>query len=564
MKNVLLIFLSPVQLADKSVRETSYENLSGEPTHNTNESAVRYILQNGETLDQIFILASKDVREKPVVDGKTSLQYFLERLSKFTPAAAEIFPYDEKSSGAENLKSVAEMAGLIQNFAQNDEVTLHVDLTGGMRHIIIIMLDIVRLLEYSGIKIGRLIYSNFQTHRVEEVNSIYDLFQLISGVEEFVQFGSVKALNEYYRDKNLSPALKKLVSAMKNFAEEIKLCHSGRLKEAIENLHDAVNDFEAGDDPQDILMDRLIGRIRADYKKLISKRERDDLSIIRWCVEHDYLQQALTLYVERIPEYLGERFLAQSEAEANKLQKAVAKDDMHRERWYYLLNECKARRDHSAKAVAKFCDRMKNDAMQAIKKRKFSYDDWWANLSAELEPFKVSCTDEPLLRQQLELIDELWKNPALMTELSAPKLEPIRAIIDKLSPELQELPPDYRRIERVVKFIAGEMKNDDTRNYFPEFKFAVDIARKYPKSLELYKMIDEEIFAVQKMSVEEFLSIMDRYFRLKLDRNDTNHARAELNGEFQTAGELRSAIEEGLKEIGAAVKKYLETGAEHE
>lgn len=137
---------------------------------------MKNILQNGTALDEIFILASKRVRENPVVNGKTSLEYFTERLKKFTSA----------------------------------------------------------------------------------------------GVEEFVQFGSVKTLDEYYKSKNLSPALKKLVNAMKNFAEEIKLCHYGQLKKAIEDLHDAIHDFKPGSaNPQDSLMARLIGRISEDYELII-------------------------------------------------------------------------------------------------------------------------------------------------------------------------------------------------------------------------------------------------------------------------------------------------------
>ena len=142
-----------------------------------------------------------------------------------------------------------------------------------------------------------LIYSNFQTRFVEEVNSIYDPFQLITGVEEFVQFGSIKALKTYYADKTLSPALKRLVEAIENFAEEIKLCHYGQLKTALENLHDAVHDFKPNPaDLQDTLMARLIDRIRRDYHSLIETRERNDLRVIRW---YGYLQQAL--YTERVP-----------------------------------------------------------------------------------------------------------------------------------------------------------------------------------------------------------------------------------------------------------------------
>ena len=566
MKNILLIFLSPVQInADNSVRETRYENISGEPTHNTNESAVRYILQSGETLDRLFIFASKAVRENPAVSGKTSLQYFLERLGKFTPAAAEIYDYDEQSTSAENLKSVAKMAERIQNFAQNDKVTLHVDLTGGMRHVNMMMLDVTRLLEYSGIKeIGKLIYTSydFKTRicHVEEVRDIYDLFQLIAGVEEFVQFGSVKALDEYYKAKSLSPALKKLVDAMRTFAEEIKLCHYGRLEESIENLHDAVHDFKAGDDVQDILMERLIERIRADYKPIIINRLRDDLSIIRWCVDHDYLQQALTLYVERIPEYLGEKgFIEQSDEKSKELDRLVARDEMHRGRWFYLLNEYKSRIDRSSidNGLNHFCGELK----KAVSSKNFSYDEWLANLSAKLKPLNVSCADEPRLRSQLELIAGLRKTPAPLFELSSPTLEPIRAIIDKLMPELQDLDKAHRRAKRIIKVIS-KMPNEEIKDYFPELKFARDITEKYPNAVRIYALIEDKVFK-PRIALEDFLSIMDRYVRLKIERNDSNHAHSELRGEFETADKLKECIGAGLREIEAA-KKYLSKGAENE
>ena len=94
---------------------------------------------------------------------------------------------------------------------------------------------------------------------------------------------------------------------MENFSEEIKLCHYGQFRAAIIELHDAVHDFDAEDgNLQDLLMLRLIDRIRQDYSDLIEFRELDDLKVIRRCIKNGYMQQALTLYTERLSEYLGE------------------------------------------------------------------------------------------------------------------------------------------------------------------------------------------------------------------------------------------------------------------
>ena len=196
--NILLMFLSDIKAKDGEILKTHYTNLEGEDTHATNESAVRYILQNnseGEPLSKIFIIASETVRKKNIQnysEQTTHLEYFKNRLKKFLPNVENIiteetiYKYNENNGGTENLKSVAETAEKIQNFAKDKPIILHADLTGGMRHINMMMLDIIRLLEYSGIKIGKIIYSNYNPQKkvgtVEEVKNIYDLFQLISGV----------------------------------------------------------------------------------------------------------------------------------------------------------------------------------------------------------------------------------------------------------------------------------------------------------------------------------------------------------------------------------------------
>ncbi len=289
MENIFLTFLSTVRVDSAP---TPYNNVSGEPTKTTNESAFRYFLQDdsaGGNISKIFIFASNavraDIKDYRDDDGNTvtHLEYFKKRMAKFMPNIDEcitdetIYPYDEDGDCEKNLRSVAEMAERIQNYARGKDVCLHADLTGGMRHINMMMLDVIRLLEYSGVKIGKLLYSNLSTKRVEELNNIYDLFQLISGVEEFVNFGSVEALNKYYAANadqfKKSVALKKLTDAMANFAKSIKLCRYGDFKKAIEKLHDAINDFSA--EPQnihDIFMARLIDKIREKYDLLISTR----------------------------------------------------------------------------------------------------------------------------------------------------------------------------------------------------------------------------------------------------------------------------------------------------
>lgn len=563
-ENILLMFLSDIKFKNGEVQKTHYTNLDGEDTHATNESAVRYLLQNNSAgLSKIFIIASKTVRKniQGCPEEITHLEYFKNRMKKFLPETENfvtVHEYDEDSNGAENLKSVADVAKKIQNFAakSQNEIILNTDLTGGMRHINMMMLDIIRLLEYSGVKIGKIIYSNYNPQKkvgtVEEVKNIYDLFQLISGVEEFINFGSVKVLKDYYKNqKEKSAALKNLLDKMENFAEAIKLCRYGQFKTAIEKLHDAINDFSADENNlNDVLMARLIERIKREYSMLIATRGQDDLKIIRWCVEKGYLQQALTLYTERVPEYIGEHFIAQTEKNAQDLEKRISCDDMHRNKYFYLLNvvENSGGEKNFSKALRVFATELKDTALIKILKGKFSFDDWFGNLNERLKKFEMICAEEKQLRKILRTFTDLQKNDALLSNLNDDALTPIKNIIDVVADELRQMPNTKLRKKKIFDFVQREITAEALPNYFPSPATYSAFEKKYPKSYRLHGIISQKYFSLVNLSEDEFLNVMDRYFRLKDERNHSNHARNDI-GEFGTAKDLEQCILDGLAEI---------------
>lgn len=66
------------------------------------------------------------------------------------------------------------------------------------RHTNMLLLDVIRLLQYHGITIGGIFYSNYQPpaanaaadrmSHVEELADIYDMLDLITGAKEFMQW----------------------------------------------------------------------------------------------------------------------------------------------------------------------------------------------------------------------------------------------------------------------------------------------------------------------------------------------------------------------------------------
>ena len=609
-QHIVLTFLSMIRTTavskeEKDTRvadETLYENINGEGTRTTNESALRYLLQeyNGEKIARIFVFASNAVRDnkfaffsKEYNKKLTHLDYFRERMRKFIPYIYEcmpesaIFPYDENGTINDALRSVTKMSQWIESFKkkfENDDVMLHVDLTGGMRSVNMMMLDVVRLMEYNGVNKGYLLYSNYNSSlrigKVEKLDSIYNLFGLISGAEEFIRFGSTKAFKDYYGDghHNVSPQLKRLLDAMDCFAEEIKLCHYGQLEEAIINLHDAVHDYDVqnSDDVDELLMGSLIDRIRYEYHNLIIDRKLDDLKIIRWCLKNGYMQQAMTIYTERIPEYIGENnFIYLDEEKRNKLNILVKKDKMKRNLWFYLLNECDKvceslgekiivndkpknividefdkREAIVSSAINKFCKSVKRDFItQIIKKTSdFDFDAWLDKNMMQLQKMNMKLTEEDIdtLRSQCEALIKIKNDPSILLDIDNADIYSLHKLINRQRKTLLELNKGYMRFKMISTYI-NNASVDEIKEVFPMPKSAIELEEEYPLAMKEYYMIQYNIFS-PTIEINKFLSIMNRYIRIKDERNHSNHAKKNIS-DFTSAEELKNFIFQSLDEI---------------
>ena len=434
-KHIMLMFLSDVKTVENKtktgriVSQAQYEGLEEgstyTTTYTTNESAVRYVLKgikDKSDLDKIFVFASRLVLTAPVnaedvpideTTGKhlTHYQYFKFRLNELELKVENlltednkgtVYPYDEiQISGAENqyiawqsMGQILEMASRIQSYVQevkkensNEEVILHVDCTGGLRNAAMMTVAVMRLMQYQHIVIGKVLYSNYngKTKRgtVEEINEIYNLFDLIAGAEEFVRFGSVDVIKSYFENRNKPKSLQDLLDAMNKFAEAIKISRRGEFQEALENLQIAYKNFNADEKQmsviQDIsslnynLMKQLKYRIGQEYSFLLQNKADDYISIIEWCLNHGYLQQAMTLYTECIPYMIVSKdgIISLSDKVKEELKKQVKKDSMHRESEFILLNNYDIEGyDDIFDSYKKFISVLK-EAIRSIRKNKF-------------------------------------------------------------------------------------------------------------------------------------------------------------------------------------------------
>ncbi|WP_405755025.1 TM1812 family CRISPR-associated protein [Anaerovibrio slackiae] len=560
-KNVMLLFLSMLSVDRDSglIKNKPMYNLGKcgavVETHMTNESAVRYVAANlpeGQKLDKLYVFTSKDAREgvfavkEPGAEGEyTSTEYFKLRLRQFLPNLDEIYEeiaYKEDDA----LKSIAQSARAVQTYAAGyEEVGLSVDLTGGFRNANMAMLNMVKLLQYGGISVDNLLYSNMrqkgQECYVEEANEIYRLLDLISGAEEFVRFGSVESVLAYYQEKQaLSAGLDRLLKAMNNFSKEIKLCHYGSLKHSIGELHDALQAFEADkENINDLLLDSLLGRIHAEYDVILSD-DIGDIELIEWCLNKDLLQQALVLYTERMPEILGsEGVISFTEYGLQCIEEEKKKQKDRRDlpttnyfEMFITVTDAQAQSKQS-KCLLKVLDAIK-EIIQMTTKELVSVEDCRSRL---LKAMKKVDTDGSLILENMEDICEKLaayrRIPYVVNKLGRDISEAkadfwIDAYLEyeKSAEEVKckyyECAGDRARYKNCLRPYFSGMSNDETADFLSVHFSGRSIVR-----LEQYV---NEGKVIASVPLEKLLPIASEYQEIRDERNISSHAKSKVSG----------------------------------
>lgn len=612
-KNLMVMVLSDVKTdKDGAVRISKYPQIN-RSVKTTNESAVRLLYQDlqgqGQKLDRVYAFATQAVQGcityRQEKDGKTiSLPYHYEgqeitHLDYTRKCMSDILGEDEwriilePHLGKDNvslamnrtLSYTLRIAGQIQDDIdqmrkENPDVriVLHADCTGGPRHAIMMLINIIRLLQYNDVEIGSLFYSNWisseRAGKIERINDVYKFYNLIAGAEEFVNFGSVKDLQGYFQHRNISAELDDLLLAMGEFADEVKLCRRWRFVAAIDHLKQAIETFEekwkhvehrldtvieSNDDIRlnDMLMFQLLPQIHKDYSDLL--REHGPLSLIKWCLNQGLLQQALTLYTESIPDFLFDPdngFITMTEDEERRavLEKEYKEHGKEYTKGFYFLNRFgygeETAKKKSEKAVQSALENQKKslrplfsslvkehatfeEAKEAFHELDSSSDIVHIqNIDVLSDVFSWSCSlwDDaerinapgPYRILQNLILDMYWKNKGAIPKNQWPDVDA------------------YKKRKAVIGFLKGQIQPQDI------VRLAGGIGERGSFNVK-WRLFDPGDFVLHT-DPEKFNHIIDAYAVIKSERNHANHAK-EQQGVFDTAESLIAYMQENIQDI---------------
>lgn len=358
-KHIVVFFMSTFQRNKDGYNEAlnKYEGVET-PCQHTNETALRYLFASEQgKIDGVYAFVSESVRSYCNENGSKNDKATFSDLQKFFEVCRkeEYVEYnDDHGEGQpvaiieqESLKKipedgffreidVADDLGVEDAFlaASNmfdkinedflavdgaENVTVHVDFTGGLRNAAMVMLAMVQMLKFSKAEIGKVTYVNFQHKKVQEASELLGMFSMISGAQEFYSFGSVKKIIDYFSKKEMkSKQFNELLKCIKAFSDQLKsCCKYKKMTKAIKDLKEKINAYEQyvmdeanetelNKNYREKFFSKLLPTIREEYKGILNDDGENKLPLIRWALQKGYWQQAIIWTTEWIPKYLME------------------------------------------------------------------------------------------------------------------------------------------------------------------------------------------------------------------------------------------------------------------
>lgn len=306
-RNVLLLYMSIFNKNPKIRTQTQ-----------TNEGAVRYLIEEGETLDCILALCSERVRKeaKEMPDGstRTTLEYFRDSFLPKVHIPAERLVVIEVPDSMDEETQFQAISQLLEKIEKKD--TLFVDLSGGMRDVAMLLVIAARCMrDLRKVQTRRVIYAELRGGEpiVRDRTQLYGLFDFITAMDQFFSTGTAQKLEDYLLSEGEKDmVLRTLLTRINQFSEDLALCRVRKLNDDLNQIDQALKETpEKSQNLTDLFFQMLKDRFSTEFAELLSSGEKALPALVSWCADHGMYQQALTLLCEQMPEYVCQHLFVQ-------------------------------------------------------------------------------------------------------------------------------------------------------------------------------------------------------------------------------------------------------------
>ena len=222
-----------------------------------------------------------------------------------------VIPVPDSMDDQTQFRAISLLLGKIEA-----EDTLSIDLSGGMRDTAMLLVTAARCMrDLRGVETRRVIYSELcpdGTSRIHDSSMLYNLFDLITAMDEFFSTGTAQKLKNYLQSEGENdPALHMLLTCINRFSDDLALCRVQALNEDLRQIAQALQTPPKESKTLISLFFHLLNdRFRMEFEGLLASQENDRRALdklpelVSWCAKHGLYQQALTLLCEQMPEYI--------------------------------------------------------------------------------------------------------------------------------------------------------------------------------------------------------------------------------------------------------------------
>lgn len=398
-KGLLLVFISDYKDGAKTGRykvERGYGTPWWFEGTQTNDAPVKYLiskaLEDHHKIEKIICIVSKKVKDKGFEEFRCMVNDYIHNSKELEAAYGsrqiDFCPVDYPESEDEisvRASEVYKRIAAADCIGGEDGAKIYIDYTGGLRDINFLMTAIIRYLEYHGVSCQEIVYSSYNRdgtdkNRIYSLRCIYDMYQLLNGVEQFVSTGNAELLQSCYHDEGDRDA-NGLLEQIIRFSHAMSLCDVGNVDKTMDQLCQSLDRFDAKADKGSffsVMFGDLTSIIR---KKLYIEKDRaySYPQLIRWCLDNNMVQQALTLYVEKMPEFYCNEGIVEFSQEEEKGRKSRKNPGMAwRTEFFYgpfydqlvtpELKESRKRLETGCEAMTKECPMIENFEAKKLQK----------------------------------------------------------------------------------------------------------------------------------------------------------------------------------------------------
>lgn len=373
---------------------------------------------------------------------------------------------------------------IVQSLYKSDDVkiNLYVDMQGlesSAGYSILAVLSILCGEAGSNFEIKEIITSHrskdlFATPIDNNEMARYEINTLMSGMEAFIKYGKVSIIENYWKKTGIkNDHIDRLVNAMRWVDDGISLCNISDLEYGIRLLKEVFKDPFMGELPEfESNVFQILERgIRNDYGALLTEKELNCITLIKWAFRKKFYQQCITIIESRIPEELVERGI-----------------------FYYWETD---------KDKEQFLKAMNYEFYDTPIRDRYSFK----ALSHHYVKFHVRGHVHPKRGEDLSRVYLDYRLKQLRE--NKPNIAPLHSIIANHMKELDDLIYSYYYLGMVRNTVNHAAESDEERGETNERielvdRTITDFVDKYEKVIEIIKSKGLENFRTRTVSADEF------------------------------------------------------------